>query len=77
MKVGDFDNFVIIRVKGQYTLRTINICVSGNAFFQLDAPVLRVTGADIPMPYAKTLEAASLPQAQDVVKAVKTMLNQK
>jgi len=48
-----------------------------NAFFQLDAPVLRVTGADIPMPYAKTLETASLPQAQDIVKAVKAMLNQK
>jgi len=48
-----------------------------NAFFQLDAPVLRVSGADIPMPYAKTLEGASLPQSQEVVRAVKTMLNQK
>ncbi|CAL8100028.1 unnamed protein product [Orchesella dallaii] len=48
-----------------------------NAFFQLDAPILRVSGADIPMPYAKTLEGASIPQAQDVVRAVKTMLNQK
>jgi len=45
------------------------------AFFQLDAPILRVTGADIPMPYAKTLEQAALPQPQDIVRAVKKMLN--
>lgn len=51
--------------------------LSGNAFFQLDAPVIRVTGADVPMPYAKTLEAACIPQAQEVVRSVKTLLNQK
>jgi len=50
------------------------VCES-NTFYQLDAPVFRVTGADVPMPYAKTLEAAALPQPQDVVRAVKMMLN--
>jgi pyruvate dehydrogenase E1 component beta subunit len=48
-----------------------------NAFFQLDAPIIRVTGADIPMPYAKTLEDACLPKPQDIVRAVKLMLNVK
>lgn len=60
----------------RYTIQLITYYVCpGNAFFQLDAPILRVTGADIPMPYAKTLEQASLPQPQDIVRAVKTMLN--
>jgi pyruvate dehydrogenase E1 component beta subunit len=46
-----------------------------NAFFMLDAPILRVSGADIPMPYAKSLENAALPQPQDIVRAVKKLLN--
>lgn len=46
-------------------------------FFHLDAPVLRVTGADVPMPYAQTLEAAALPQSNDIVAAVKKVLNVK
>lgn len=47
------------------------------SFFHLDAPVIRVTGADVPMPYAQSLEAAALPQAKDVVEAVKKVLNVK
>jgi pyruvate/2-oxoglutarate/acetoin dehydrogenase E1 component len=38
---------------------------------------MRVCGADIPMAYAKSLEAASLPQPQDIVRTVKNMLNVK
>lgn len=41
----------------------------------LDAPVLRVTGVDVPMPYAATLEAAALPSVEDVVTTVKKSLN--
>ena len=47
----------------------------GPVFDYLDAPVIRVTGADVPMPYAKSLEANALPVAEDVVLAVKKMLN--
>lgn len=43
-------------------------------FFHLDAPVWRVTGVDVPMPYAKSLEAAALPQPNDIVTAVKKVL---
>ncbi len=39
------------------------------AFDDLDAPVERVTGADVPMPYAINLEKAALPQVDDVVAA--------
>lgn len=49
--------------------------LSGPAFNYLDAPVLRVTGADVPMPYAKTLEDLALPQIKNVVTAVKKSLN--
>ena len=43
-------------------------------FDSLDSPVLRVTAADVPMPYAKTLEKAYLPQPEKVVDAVKKVL---
>jgi len=39
------------------------------AFDHLDAPVARVTGVDVPMPYAANLEAMALPQAQHIVEA--------
>ncbi|XP_017796441.1 PREDICTED: pyruvate dehydrogenase E1 component subunit beta, mitochondrial isoform X1 [Habropoda laboriosa] len=44
------------------------------AFYHLDAPVVRITGVDTPMPYAKTLEIASLPQMKDIVYAVNKVL---
>ena len=44
------------------------------AFDDLDAPVERVGGADVPMPYAKNLERAAIPTDSDVVAAVKRAL---
>lgn len=41
------------------------------AFDDLDAPVVRVTAEDVPLPYAANLEKLALPQVEDVVKAVK------
>jgi pyruvate dehydrogenase E1 component beta subunit len=43
--------------------------LSEQCFFDLDAPVARVCSAEVPMPYAKHLEEAALPQAGDVVEA--------
>lgn len=43
-------------------------------FDDLDAPPERITGVEVPMPYAANLEAASLPQIDDIVQAVKRML---
>jgi pyruvate dehydrogenase E1 component beta subunit len=48
--------------------------VQRECFDQLDAPILRVTAADVPMPYAKTLEKAYLPQPEKVVAAVHRVL---
>lgn len=44
------------------------------AFDSLDAPVERVTGADVPMPYARNLELLALPHERDIVDAVKRTL---
>jgi pyruvate dehydrogenase E1 component beta subunit len=41
------------------------------AFDELDAPVVRVTGADVPMPYADSLVKQSIPQVSWVVEAIK------
>lgn len=44
--------------------------VQETLFYELDAPVQRVAAADVPTPYAKNLEQAALPHAQDIVNAV-------
>ena len=46
--------------------------VMEQAFDWLDAPITRVTGKDVPMPYAANLEALALPQIDDIVAAART-----
>lgn len=46
------------------------ILMETDAFDYLDAPMERITGADVPMPYATALEEAALPQVNDVVAAI-------
>jgi len=48
--------------------------IQERAFDDLDAPVLRCSGADVPMPYAGALEQAALPQEADIVRLVKSMV---
>lgn len=48
--------------------------VQRECFDQLDAPVLRVTSADVPMPYSKVLEKSYLPQPERVVAAVRQVM---
>ncbi|MDF3078033.1 MAG: pyruvate dehydrogenase [Sphingobacteriaceae bacterium] len=52
----------------------ISFKVQKDAFDYLDAPVLRVVSADVPLPYAPTLIKEALPNAERVVKAVKSVL---
>ena len=47
--------------------------VTEHAFDWLDAPVTRVTGKDVPMPYAANLEKLALPSVADVVAAAKAV----
>ena len=48
--------------------------IQEHAFDDLDAPVLRIAGADIPMPYNGRLEQAALPQEVEIIRAVKEMV---
>jgi pyruvate dehydrogenase E1 component beta subunit len=45
----------------------ISSLIQENAFDWLDAPVLRVHGKDVPMPYAENLEKLALPQTSDII----------
>lgn len=45
------------------------------AFYDLDAPVRRVCGAEVPMPYPHHLEQAAIPQAAAIVDAARSMVN--
>ncbi|MEM6693966.1 MAG: alpha-ketoacid dehydrogenase subunit beta [Pseudomonadota bacterium] len=49
--------------------------IQEEAFFELDAPVEIVAGLDIPVPFNLTLEAASVPQKEDVIAAVRRSLH--
>ncbi len=51
--------------------------IQEQAFDWLDAPVQRVTGADVPMPYAKRLEQAAIPHAEHVVSAALATLERR
>ena len=47
----------------------LSTLITEQAFDQIDAPIQRVTGADVPMPYSKRLEQAAIPHAASVVEA--------
>lgn len=52
----------------------ISARVMEGAFYELDAPVARVCTAEAPMPYAKHLEDAALPQVPEIVECVRAMV---
>lgn len=45
-----------------------------HSFFELDAPVARLCGAEVPIPYAKHMEQASIPQVDHIVAMVKKVM---
>jgi pyruvate dehydrogenase E1 component beta subunit len=47
--------------------------VMEQAFDYIDAPVLRVTGKDVPLPYAANLEKLAVPQVQDIIESCKAV----
>ncbi|HYM15645.1 MAG TPA: alpha-ketoacid dehydrogenase subunit beta [Dehalococcoidia bacterium] len=48
--------------------------IQEHAFDDLDGPVLRCSGADVPMPYAGALEQAALPQEADIMQLVRSIV---
>ena len=55
-------------IAGEITAR-----ITERAFEWLDAPILRVTAADVPLPYSPPLEDYVLPQTADIVKAIRVL----
>ena len=49
------------------------VIASGDAFDRLDAPIKRLAGRDIPIPYNRTLERAAVPQVEDIVAAAREL----
>ena len=52
----------------------ISAQIAERAFYDLDAPVQRVTGPFVPMPYSKALENLTFPHDDDIVAAAKRTL---
>ncbi len=51
----------------------IGMKIMENAFDYLDAPVIRITGKDVPMPYAANLEKLALPNVKEVIEAARAV----
>ncbi|MCY4310023.1 MAG: hypothetical protein OXC54_01720, partial [Rhodospirillaceae bacterium] len=51
----------------------LSAVIMERAFDDLDAPVIRVCGEDVPMPYAANLEKLALPNMAKVIQAVNTV----
>lgn len=51
----------------------ISARIMEKSFYDLDAPVERICSAEVPMPYAKHMEEAALPQAETIVAVVRRM----
>jgi pyruvate/2-oxoglutarate/acetoin dehydrogenase E1 component len=52
----------------------ILVRIAESAFYELDAPLSRVCSAEVPIPYAKHLEDAALPQPAAIVEAVRALM---
>ena len=48
--------------------------IQEHAFDYLDGPVLRIAGADVPMPYSQSLEQVAIPRPEDIIQAVEQAL---
>lgn len=53
----------------------ISARIMEKAFFDLDAPVARICSAEVPMPYAKHMEDAALPQVQTIIETSRRMIH--
>jgi pyruvate dehydrogenase E1 component beta subunit len=52
----------------------ISARITEGAFYELDAPVARVCGVEVPTPYPEHLERAALPQVEDIVEAARNLV---
>ena len=59
--------------RGSYISEIASI-IAEEAFYDLNAPIIRIAALDTPVPFASILESVYLPNAEDIVKAVKEMM---
>ena len=52
----------------------LSASITENMFDELDAPVARVSGEDVPMPYARNLELLATPHEEHIIRAVKKVM---
>jgi pyruvate dehydrogenase E1 component beta subunit len=57
------------------TSSEISARIMEKAFYELDTPVQRLCGVEVPIPYPLHLEDASIPQKKDIINAVKKMMS--
>ncbi|MDQ1326529.1 MAG: pyruvate dehydrogenase component beta subunit, partial [Campylobacterota bacterium] len=50
--------------------------INEQAFYELDAPMMRVCSAEVPFPYANHLEQAALPQSEKIVAMAKKLMEE-
>ncbi len=60
-------------ITGGFGGELVATIVESEAFDYLDAPIRRLAGRNIPMPYNRTLERASVPQLEDIVQAAREL----
>ena len=53
----------------------ISARIMEKGFDDLDAPVIRVTGKEVPMPYAENLELMTLPSVAEIIEAARVVCN--
>lgn len=63
------DAWKSVSISSEVSARIMEKC-----FYELDAPVQRLCGAEVPVPYPKHLEDASVPQKEQIVAAIKNMI---
>jgi len=61
-------------VTGGYGGEVVAQLVASRAFGYLDAPVRRLAGLDIPIPYNRELERRAVPQVDDIVREARLMV---
>ena len=50
--------------------------INEQAFYELDAPMARVCTVEVPLPYAKQLENAAIPQPEKIVAAARKLMEE-
>jgi len=63
-------------ITGGFGAELAAVVAEGEAFDFLDAPIRRLAGRDIPIPYNRTLERAAVPQVEDIVAAARTLAHE-